>query len=112
MESRDIEIFLTLAEELHFGRTAAAPDGTPTRAGPVVKTFHEVLHTVATRQALAPLGSHYARYYSHPGIVLLPVEDAPITEWALFWRSGDLSPRASAFVDVAAQRGPRVFDPS
>ncbi|GIF63961.1 LysR family transcriptional regulator [Asanoa ishikariensis] len=87
----------------------STPDGTPVLRGPEVKTFHEVLHTVATRQAVSPLTDHYARYYSHPGIVLLRVEDAPPNEWALVWRTGELSPRARAFVDVAVARGTRTF---
>ncbi|MEV0716509.1 LysR family transcriptional regulator [Asanoa sp. NPDC050611] len=87
----------------------ATPDGVPVLRGPQVRTFHEVLHALSNHQALSPLSEHYARYYAHPGIVLLPVEDAPRTEWALVWRTGDLAPRARAFVDVATARGVRGF---
>ncbi|SKC58738.1 LysR family transcriptional regulator [Krasilnikoviella flava] len=38
MELRDIEIFLTLAEELHFGRTAERLHITPSRVSHVIKT--------------------------------------------------------------------------
>ncbi|MGW9115640.1 hypothetical protein ACWGRV_03200 [Streptomyces sp. NPDC055663] len=38
MELRDIEIFLTLAEELHFGRSADAP---PVQWGLVWRTDRE-----------------------------------------------------------------------
>lgn len=37
MELRDIEIFLTLAEELHFGRTAARLHVTPARVSQAIK---------------------------------------------------------------------------
>ncbi|MGH3486399.1 MAG: LysR family transcriptional regulator [Actinopolymorphaceae bacterium] len=37
MELRDIEIFLTLAEELHFGRTAARLHVTTARVSQAVK---------------------------------------------------------------------------
>ena len=37
MELRDIEIFLTLAEELHFGRTAERLHVTPTRVSQAIK---------------------------------------------------------------------------
>ncbi|GAA3164734.1 LysR family transcriptional regulator [Nonomuraea salmonea] len=37
MELRDIEIFLTLAEELHFGRTAERLHVTPARVSQAVK---------------------------------------------------------------------------
>ena len=86
----------------------ATPGGSPTLRGPRVNTFHEVLHAVSTRQALSPLNQHCERYYSHPGVVFVPVEDAPLTEWALVWRAGDLAPRARALVDIAAARGVRA----
>jgi|GEM_PF-6490036 len=37
MELRDIEIFLTLAEKLHFGRTAELLHITPSRVSHVIK---------------------------------------------------------------------------
>ena len=37
MELRDIEIFLTLAEELHFGRTAERLHVTPARVSQAIK---------------------------------------------------------------------------
>ncbi|MGW8882036.1 LysR family transcriptional regulator, partial [Streptomyces mirabilis] len=37
MELRDIEIFLTLAEELHFGRTAARLHVSPARVSQAIK---------------------------------------------------------------------------
>ncbi|NUR69295.1 MAG: LysR family transcriptional regulator [Hamadaea sp.] len=85
------------------------PSGRPIRRGPVVNTFHEVLHAVSTGQALSPLNQHYSRYYSHPGLVLLPVVDAPVTEWALVWRDDDLHPRTRAFVEIAESMGPRAY---
>ena len=37
MELRDIEVFLTLAEELHFGRTAERLHVTPARVSQAIK---------------------------------------------------------------------------
>ncbi|MFF4877982.1 LysR family transcriptional regulator [Micromonospora sp. NPDC000668] len=88
---------------------AATSSGQPIRRGPAVTTFHEVLQAVSTGQALSPLSEHYMRYYSHPGIALLPIVDAPATEWALVWRTDNLHPRARAFVETAAALGPRSF---
>ncbi|GAB3853817.1 substrate-binding domain-containing protein [Dactylosporangium cerinum] len=88
---------------------ARTPGGRPVARGPVVSTFHEVLHTVSSGQAVSPLNEHVVQYYSHPGIVLLPVVDAPPTEWALVWRTGDLHPRARALVDLAAALGPHSY---
>jgi DNA-binding transcriptional LysR family regulator len=64
---------------------------------------------VAAGECLAPLNEHTLRYYSHPGVVFLPVHDAPATEWALVWREDGLPPRVRGLVDVAAELGPRRF---
>ncbi|MFC4037397.1 LysR family transcriptional regulator [Dactylosporangium siamense] len=88
---------------------ARTPGGGPVGRGPVVTTFHEVLHAVSSGLAVSALNEHVVQYYSHPGIVLLPVVDAPPTEWALVWRTDDLHPRARALVDLAAALGPRAY---
>ncbi|MFJ9389977.1 LysR family transcriptional regulator [Nocardioides sp. NPDC101246] len=85
------------------------PGGRPILRGPAVATFHEVLTRVAARECVSPLNEHARQHGSHPGVVLLPVHDAPTTEWVLAWRTGSLSRRARAFVDVAASLGPRRF---
>jgi len=85
------------------------PSGRPIPRGPVVTTFHEVLTMVAARECLSPVNEHVPRYYSHPGVVLVPVHDVPLTEWALVWREDGLLPRVRGFVDVATELGPRRF---
>jgi DNA-binding transcriptional LysR family regulator len=85
------------------------PSGRPIRRGPVATTFHELLTSVAAGKCLTPLNEHVVRYYSHPGVVFVPVHDAPATEWVLVWRKEELAPRVRGFVDVAAQpRRPRA----
>jgi DNA-binding transcriptional LysR family regulator len=88
---------------------AHTPGGISVPRGPLVSTFHEVLHAVATGLALSPMNEHYLRYYAHPGIVMVPVHDAPVTEWALVWRKDGASPRVQGFVEAAEQLGRRAF---
>jgi DNA-binding transcriptional LysR family regulator len=85
------------------------PSGRPVPRGPVVTTFHEVLTKVAAGECLAPLNEHVLRYYSHPGVALVPIHDAPITEWALVWRKDEVPVRVQGFIEAAAQLGPRAF---
>ncbi|WP_067686083.1 LysR family transcriptional regulator [Nocardia jejuensis] len=55
--------------------------------GPIARTFHEILSLVASGQCVQPLGEIAARYNNPPGIVFLPMPDAPDMNWALTWRS-------------------------
>ncbi|GAA0429717.1 LysR family transcriptional regulator [Actinoplanes capillaceus] len=86
------------------------PGGQAIPRGPAVTTFHEVLTEVAAGRGITPMNEHGLHYFSHPGVVWVPLHDAPITEWALAWRSDDLNRRARAFVDVAELSGPRAYE--
>lgn len=74
--------------------------------GPAARTFHEVLSLVASGQCVHPLGEIAARYNSPPGIVFLPVHDAPTIHYALTWRSTEDSPTLHALAQTAADLGP------
>jgi len=61
MERRDIEIFLTLAEELHFGRTAERLHVSTARVSQTVKTLERRIGTLlfertSRRVVLTPIG--------------------------------------------------------
>ncbi|MDQ0766756.1 hypothetical protein QF027_009391 [Streptomyces canus] len=56
--------------------------------------------------ASTPLGEIAARYNSPPGIVFLPVHDAPTIHYALTWRSTDDSPTLHTLAQTAADLGP------
>ncbi len=74
--------------------------------GPAARTFHEVLSLVASGQCVHPLGEIAARYNRPPGIVFLPMPDAPTLHFALTWRSTDDSPTLRALAQTAADHGP------
>jgi DNA-binding transcriptional LysR family regulator len=61
VELREIEVFLTLAEELHFGRTAERLNLTPSRISQVVRTLETrvggaLFDRTSRRVRLTPLG--------------------------------------------------------
>ncbi|TDC80581.1 LysR family transcriptional regulator [Micromonospora sp. KC606] len=85
------------------------PGGRRIPRGPLAVTFHEALSRVAAHECLIPLNEHVLRYYSPPGVVFVPVHDAPATEWVLVWRKDALHPRGRGFVEVATELGPREF---
>ncbi|WP_253753099.1 LysR family transcriptional regulator [Hamadaea flava] len=77
------------------------PQGRVIRRGQVARTFHEVLGHIAAGRLVSPLNAHVSRYYSYPGIRFVPIEDAPLTEWALVWpRASAADPILKAFVDT------------
>lgn len=64
-ELRDLDVFLTLCEELHFGRTAEKLRITPSRVSQIIRSIEHrlggALFERTSRQVrLTPLGEHFA----------------------------------------------------
>ncbi|WP_406452951.1 LysR family transcriptional regulator [Streptomyces sp. NBC_00876] len=83
------------------------PGGRLVHRGPQARTFHEVLALVATGRVVCPLNAHVSRYYAYPGVALVPIEDAPLTEWALVLPESAPAPHVQAFVETARELGAR-----
>lgn len=81
------------------------PSGRRIPRGPSARTFHEVLSLVAAGRCVSPLNAHVSRYYNHPGVVLLPIVDAPATRWALTWHTASESPHIRALAQTARDLG-------
>ena len=75
------------------------PGGRPIRRGPKVTTFQETLAVVASGDAICPVHGESVRYYQRPGVVFVPIQDAPIGTWVLVW----CAERESALVRGFAQ---------
>lgn len=90
--------------------SAMAPTRTPAGRrvprGPIARTFHEILSLVASGQCVHPFGEVAARYNRPPGIVFVPMPDAPALQWALTWRTSDDGPAIRALARTAAGLGP------
>lgn len=78
----------------------------PYPARPAARTFHEILSLVASGQCVHPLGEIAARYNRPPGVVFLPIHDAPALHWALTWRSTADNPAIHVLAQTAADLGP------
>ncbi|MFE5220795.1 LysR substrate-binding domain-containing protein, partial [Streptomyces sp. NPDC056626] len=83
------------------------PGGRPVQPGPTARTFHEILTQVAAKRAVCPLNAHVLRYYTHPGVVFLPLRDAAPTSWVLVWRTSEETSLIRAFARAAEAAGPR-----
>jgi DNA-binding transcriptional LysR family regulator len=81
------------------------PSGRPIPRGPKVATFQELQAVVAADQAVCVVFAEASRFYQRPGIVYLPIEDAPTGQWALVWRAATESPLVRDFAAAA-----RAFD--
>lgn len=90
---------------------AMVPLTTPSKQavhrGPRARTFHEVLALVAADRMVGPLNAHVVRYYTYAGVVYRPIIDAPLTEWALVWRTSKETPLVRALAELAKDQGPR-----
>jgi len=85
------------------------PAGRPVLRGPVARTFHEVLTVVASGEAVTPLNAHVRRYYTHPGVVYVPIVDVPDTEWVLVWSRDRETAEVRAFAQIARELGSRAI---
>ena len=80
---------------------ARTPSGRPVPRGPEVTRWDDILAVVGTGQAVAATAADAARFYSWPGLVYVPVRDAPPVRWALAWRAGERNPLVRALADAA-----------
>lgn len=80
----------------------STPTGRPIPRGPLVSTFQEVLTTVAGGTSVALTQAEAADYYQWPGIVYVPVADAPPSQWAVIWRTGTENSLIRDFATVVA----------
>jgi len=83
------------------------PSGRLVRRGPTASSFHEILALVAAGELVSPLNAHVSRFYRFPGITLLPLVDAPVTEWALVSSRELGNPLVCALMESAGELGTR-----
>ncbi|MET7337065.1 LysR family transcriptional regulator [Nonomuraea sp. NPDC005650] len=128
MELREIEILLTLAEELHFGRasermylsqsrvsqtirvmetrvggrlTPLYPPLTP--AGRPITRRHpyDLGELGAARgEIVHPTGASLSDYYTHPGVSVIPLRGLPPLGSALVWAAERETAAVRAFAEV------------
>jgi len=66
VDLRELRLFLTLAEELHFGRTAERLRLTPSRVSQILRDFEhklgaQLVHRTSRRVRLTPFGERFVR---------------------------------------------------
>ncbi|MFD6175898.1 MULTISPECIES: LysR family transcriptional regulator [unclassified Isoptericola] len=76
------------------------------RRGPRPTTFHEILGLVASRRCVTLAGAQAALYGAHPGVVFVPVADAPLLTWVLTWPARLETPLIRALARAARDVGP------
>jgi hypothetical protein len=91
VEQRDIEIFLTLAEELHFGRTAERLHVSTARVSQTIKKLERGIGTTLFERtsrhvALTPIGRRLDDD-KRPDIGYIPIRDGLPRERRLTWRT-------------------------
>jgi DNA-binding transcriptional LysR family regulator len=84
-----------------FWTLDAQRGGPPATADPEVGSMAEALEVVVSGAAIATTAAWVADGLPHPGVVTLPLRDAPPVETCLVWRSDDDRPVIAALVDLA-----------
>lgn len=70
-------------------------------AAPATSTLNELLTLVGAGRGVLPVGAQTRRYYARPGVVYIPIRDAPSLEWGLLWRADAATARVRAFARAA-----------
>jgi hypothetical protein len=99
VEQRDMEIFLTLADELHFGR--AAQRCTCPRPGSVRRS-RSWLALVGAGVGTYPVSAQFTSYYVRPDVVYVPIHDASPYQRRFRWLSAAETATIRAFDQAAA----------
>jgi DNA-binding transcriptional LysR family regulator len=77
------------------------PSGRPIARGAEAATVSEIFARVAMGSIVHPTVPSVQDYYGNPGIVYVPIVDAPTTTSALVWMTATQPPAAEAFVATA-----------
>ncbi|MFE2561135.1 LysR family transcriptional regulator [Streptomyces sp. NPDC059352] len=80
----------------HYPRRT--PSGAAVGRGPTAETWQEVLSHVSAGRGVTPGAALGARYHPRPGIVYVPLRDAPPVEYGLVWPTAGDSALLRAFV--------------
>lgn len=64
-------------------------------------SWEQLLVAVATGRLIHPTIPSFLDYFSHPGVVAIPISDLPVTETALVWLTADRRPVIQEFAQAA-----------
>lgn len=67
-----------------------------------VETADDGLRVVASGQAIATIPAAMAAVLPHPGVVAIPLDDGPLVETRLVWRTDAENPMVGALIKLAA----------
>jgi DNA-binding transcriptional LysR family regulator len=85
----------------HFPRQT--PSGRPIPHGQAMTHWEDALSLVLAGKGVTPVAAAGAHYYSRPGLVFMPLTDAPGIDYAFMWPTAHETARLRAFVQVAME---------
>ncbi|MFC3454779.1 LysR family transcriptional regulator [Amycolatopsis speibonae] len=85
------------------------PGGDPIEPGPHFETLQEALALIGAGEGAFVMGAQVSRFYARPGVVYLPISDAPPLEWAPTWLRTNTAPQIHAFNQAAQDVAARVY---
>lgn len=77
------------------------PSGRPVRRGTKISTWQETLIAVIAGEVIQAIQAEAADYYPWPGVIYLPIDDAPMGRWAFVWRTDAETPLLRAYIESA-----------
>ncbi len=86
------------------------PDGSEPRLGPSTTTVEEMLELCASHRGISLTAESVPRFYSHPGVRFVPVDDLPLTRVLLCARADSADPAVARFEQVAREHASLAGD--
>ncbi|GCE01041.1 hypothetical protein [Embleya hyalina] len=87
--------------DYHYPRRT--PSGRPISQGPANRCWAEVLVHVGMGVGVSPVALRAKDFYSHPGMMFVPLHDAPPIDYGFLWPLTGLTPGASAYLDIVPE---------
>ncbi|MFE0646971.1 LysR family transcriptional regulator [Streptomyces sp. NPDC059534] len=105
-------VLVTLADALiprywmdhYFPRRT--PSGRPVPQGPATTYWSEVLVHVASGVGVSTVAARAEQFFTRPGMVFVPLHDAPTVDYGLMWPTAGRNPLVSPFLDVVDELAP------
>jgi DNA-binding transcriptional LysR family regulator len=87
-------------------RPVPHPSGRPIPIGPRVTNVWQMMAVASSGEEVSPVHVQSARYIIRPDVTYVPIQDAPLSQWALIWRTDAETDLIRSLTKIVRDIGP------